>query len=138
MWLTLRHVGRAEYVRVLEGNIRLSRQLHGLIAAEADFEAFTQALSIATFRYVPPGLGGDEAAREAYLDDLNAALVTRVQKGGDAFISNAVLDGRFVLRACITNFRSTEADVRALPGIIRGEGQALDAEMRPAALETGR
>ncbi len=138
VWLTLRHVGRAEYVRVLEGNIRLSRQLHGLIAAEADFEAFTQALSIATFRYVPPGLGGDEAAREAYLDDLNAALVTRVQKGGDAFISNAVLDGRFVLRACITNFRSTEADVRALPGIIRGEGQALDAEMRPAALETGR
>jgi glutamate/tyrosine decarboxylase-like PLP-dependent enzyme len=137
VWLTLRHVGRAEYVRVLEGNIRLSRQLHGLITAEADFEAFTQSLSIATFRYVPPGLGGDEAAREAYLDDLNAALVTRVQKGGDAFISNAVLDGRFVLRTCITNFRSTEADVCALPSIIRDEGRALDAEMRPAALETG-
>ncbi len=134
VWLTLRRVGRAEYVAVVEGNIRLSRQLHDLMVADSDFEAFTQALSIATFRYVPPGLGGDDAAREAYLNELNAALVTRVQKGGEAFISNAVIDGRFTLRACITNFRSTEADIRLLPGIVRREGQALDAEMRPAAL----
>ena len=46
------------------------------------------------------------------------------------FVSNAVLDGRFLLRACIVNFRTTVADVEALLEIVVRHGHALDAALR--------
>ena len=33
-------------------------------------------------------------------------------------MSNAVIDGRYVLRACIVNFHTEQADVEALPEIV--------------------
>jgi hypothetical protein len=56
-----------------------------------------------------------------------------LQKSGEAFLTNAVIGGAFVLRACIVNFRTSLADIRALPGIIVRLGGALDAELRPEA-----
>ena len=47
------------------------------------------------------------------------------------FVTNAVLDGRFLLRACIVNFRTTEADVAAIPEMVARVGRAVDAELRP-------
>jgi len=44
---------------------------------------------------------------------------------------------RYVLRACIVNFRTTSADARAVPGVVAAAGRALDAEMRPAHLRAG-
>jgi glutamate/tyrosine decarboxylase-like PLP-dependent enzyme len=66
-------------------------------------------LSIATFRYV--GAGGRD--RDA-LNELNKQIMERVQSRGRAFLTNAVLDGTYLLRACIVNFRTGEEDVRAL------------------------
>jgi hypothetical protein len=45
-----------------------------------------------------------------------------------------VIGGRFLLRACIVNFRTAMQDVEALPGIVTRLGRELDREMRPAAL----
>jgi hypothetical protein len=42
-----------------------------------------------------------------------------------------------VLRACIVNFRTTDADAAAVPDIVARVGRALDAEMRPAPLRAG-
>ena len=38
---------------------------------------------------------------------------------------------RFLLRACIVNFRTTDADVAAIPAIVAGVGRVVDAELRP-------
>ena len=54
----------------------------------------TQELSITTFRYVPADLRVHAAGRtptERYLDALNRALLDRLQRGGEAFVSNAVV-----------------------------------------------
>jgi glutamate/tyrosine decarboxylase-like PLP-dependent enzyme len=56
---------------------------------------------------------------EAELDDLNTQIMVRVQHGGDAYISNATVRGKFALRACITNFRTTRADIDKTQEIIR-------------------
>jgi glutamate/tyrosine decarboxylase-like PLP-dependent enzyme len=96
-------------------------------------ELASQDLSITTFRYVPPDLRphtGDEAV-ERHLDELNRALLDRVQRSGEAFVSHAVVGGKYVLRACIVNFHTTRADVTALPEIVRRLGRAVDAELRP-------
>ena len=71
---------------------------------------------------------------EVYLNDLNRELLNRLQGSGEAYVSNAVVDGRFLLRACIVNFRTTLEDVEALPPLVARLGRAVDAEMRPAGL----
>jgi len=95
----------------------------------------TQALSIATFRFVPADLRSrvGETSTEEYLNRLNQALLDTIQRGGEAFVSNALVRGRYVLRACIVNFNTTREDVEAIPGIVVRVGRALDAEMREGA-----
>jgi glutamate/tyrosine decarboxylase-like PLP-dependent enzyme len=66
--------------------------------------------------------------REQYLNELNSALVTRLQADGDLFVSNAVINGSYVLRACIVNFRTELADVEAVPEMVVRAGRALTAE----------
>ncbi len=137
VWLAFRRGGRAAYADLVSRNIRQARELYDRIAAEPALEPATQGLSITTFRYLPEDLDPTGEGAEDYLNRLNAELVLRVQKGGEAFLSNAVVDGRFLLRACITNFRSTGADVAMLPGLVTRLGRELDAELRPKGLGTG-
>ncbi len=95
----------------------------------------TRGLSITTFRYVPRDLRAGPEAVEEYLSRLNAELLTRLQATGEAFITNAVIRGRFVLRACVVNFRTSLADVEALSGIVARLGREVDAELRPQELK---
>ncbi len=132
VWLVLRHIGRADFARLVAHDLDMARLLYESMAEAPDIEAVTLGLSIATFRYVPPDLDADAADHAEYLNRLNTALLERLQRGGEAYVSNAVAGGRFVLRACITNFRTTEDDVRALAPIVTRLGRALDQEMRPA------
>jgi aromatic-L-amino-acid/L-tryptophan decarboxylase len=61
---------------------------------------------------------------------LNRELLDRLQRGGEAFVSNAIVAGHYVLRACIVNFHTARADVEALPEIVVRIGQTVDAELR--------
>jgi len=119
VWLALASAGRRGYAELVARDLALARRLHERLAASPEIEALTRGLSIVTFRYAPAGVAG------AALDDLNRALVARVHRSGEAYVSHAQVDGRFALRACITNFRSREADVDALPGIVRRLGAGL-------------
>ena len=133
VWLALRQVGRRGYAKLIGDDIRLSERLHALVSEHPELEPCTQALSISTFRYVPPDLRptvGTEAT-EARLNALNQELLERIQGSGEAFVSNAVIRGRYVLRACIVNFNTTAADVDALPEIVVRLGREVDAALRP-------
>lgn len=131
VWLALRQAGKSGYVRMIGDDIALARELFRLAEIDPELDACTTSLSITTFRYRPPELAGAGAAADAYLDELNAVLLDRLQVGGEAFVSNAVVDGRFLLRACIVNFRTTRADLEALVATVKRSGSELDAAMRP-------
>src|SRR5207253_5083335 len=102
------------------------------VDAHPEFEAVTQGLSIATFRYVPADLSHrmGEATVEKYLNDLNEAILSHLQEGGDIFVSNAVLHDKYLLRACITNWRTTEEDVDLVPSVVSEIGSKLHRHMR--------
>ena len=74
------------------------------------------------FRFVHPS-----APDEASLAALNKRLLERLQLGGEAFITSTELNGRFVLRACIVNYRSTRADIDRLLAAMRAIGRELVA-----------
>ena len=61
---------------------------------------------------------------------LNRKVLGGLEGGGEAFVSNAVIRGRFALRASIVNFRTTGEDVVALPGIVVREDQETDRSGR--------
>jgi aromatic-L-amino-acid/L-tryptophan decarboxylase len=125
VWLALRQMGREGYVECMREDIRLSRHLFSLMESHEEFEAMTHGLSIATFRYVPPALQerAGEPAAEEYIEKLNRAVVAALEASGEAFVSQAVINGRFALRACVVNFNTTEVDIEALPEIIARFGR---------------
>lgn len=134
VWLALRQVGAAGYRRMIADDIRLSRAMAAGVSRHPDLELMTQDLSITTFRYVPPDLRthlGD-AQVERYVDALNRELLDRLQRGGEVFVSNAVIGGRYALRACIVNFHTDRADVEAVPQIVVNVAKQVDVELRPA------
>jgi aromatic-L-amino-acid decarboxylase len=132
VWLALHQAGREGYVGMISDDIQLAQELYRAVEAQPDLQAFTQGLSIITFRYVPPDLMPGSQEVERYLNALNAELLTRLQKSGEAFLSNAVIGGTFVLRACIVNFRTSLEDIEALPEIVIRIGREVDAAIRPA------
>ena len=135
VWLALRQVGAAAYRRMIADDMRLARAMAAAVDRHPDFELMTQDLSITTFRYVPRDLRTQvpEDAVERYLDTLNRALLDRLQRGGEVFVSNAVIGGRYVLRACIVNFHTDLEDVEAVPEIVARVATQVDAELRPTA-----
>ena len=135
VWLALRQAGASGYRRMIAEDIALSRAMADAVAAHPELELVTQDLSITTFRYLPADLrgNGSQAARD-YVDSLNRALLDALQRGGEVFVSNAVISGRYVLRACIVNFHTALADVQAVPGIVVRMGQELDARIRAQGL----
>ncbi len=118
VWLAFRQVGSKAFVKMIRQDIRLAQAIHAAVHEHPELEAFTRHLSIVTFRYVPHGLDMTGETRQAYLNQLNEALLEQLQKEGDAFVSNAVLKGDYVLRACIVNFRTALQDVLALPELV--------------------
>jgi aromatic-L-amino-acid decarboxylase len=72
---------------------------------------------------------------EEYLNQLNTELLTRLQNSGEAYISNAVIDGKFTLRTCIVNFRTSLADIEALPEVVIRMGRQVDLALRPEGLK---
>jgi len=130
VWLALQQAGRQGYVQMIGDDIRLSREMHKMVSAEAELEAFTQYLSISTFRFVPKDLKPDNGKVDDYLNKLNMELVARLQREGEIFVSNAVINGKFLLRACIVNFRTTVDDLMAMIEVVLRVGREIDLSMR--------
>jgi glutamate/tyrosine decarboxylase-like PLP-dependent enzyme len=131
VWLALQHAGAAGYRAMIADDMRLSRAMADAVRGHDDLELVTQGLSITTFRCVPADLrstAGDETTAR-HLDALNRAVLDRLQRGGEAFVSNAVVRGRYVLRACIVNFHTTRADVDAAVEIAARLGREVHAEL---------
>ena len=111
VWMSLKYYGLAGYARAIEHDLRLARHLASRVETSPDLElAAPQSLSIVCFRCAPAALGNDNER----LNALNKRLLEQVQLSGKAFLAGTTLADRFVLRACIVNYRSTRADIDQL------------------------
>lgn len=107
LWLSLRYYGLNAFKDSIREDLELARKLAAAIDAEPRLERLAPVpLSAVCFRYI--GASG-HVVRD--LDTLNRAILTRVIHRGRVYISNATIRGRFALRACIVNHRTTENDV---------------------------
>ncbi len=137
IWLGFQQAGASGYRRMIADDIELAHRLHDFAGQQELLEQGTVSLSISTFRFIPADLRqrstGDTAVTD-YLNELNARIATALRLSGRAFVSNAHIEDRFMLRACIVNFRTTLNDVKALPEVIVKLGLDLDRQIRPRNL----
>ncbi|MDQ5844215.1 MAG: aspartate aminotransferase family protein [Acidobacteriota bacterium] len=127
IWLTLRYYGVRRIAAAITKDNAMARHLAECVEQAEDFELLAPPeLSICCFRYLPKSLQSGAAFQiEAELDQLNTDIMHAVQRGGRAYLSSATVGGKFALRACITNFRTTRADIDETIRIIRDAAKEI-------------
>jgi glutamate/tyrosine decarboxylase-like PLP-dependent enzyme len=104
LWLAMKQVGVEGYRRLISRDIQLARLLREKIQARPALELLSDGpISVTCFRCRPAGVSD--------LDDFNRAVTAIVQAKGDVYMTSTQLNGIFVLRANIINFRTSEADL---------------------------
>ena len=110
IWLSLRYHGMAAFREAIGDDLRHARRLAEAIRATPQVELLAPVeLSAVCFRH--RGVPGSSAE---YLNRLNREILQRVVARGRVYLSNAVLRGKFCLRACVVNHRTTDADIDAV------------------------
>ncbi|MDT5294221.1 MAG: aromatic-L-amino-acid/L-tryptophan decarboxylase, partial [Acidobacteriota bacterium] len=149
VWAMLSYYGARRVSASIAEDCALAGYMAERVRASEDFELLAPVtLGICCFRYVPAGARReleeargdgvertDERERDdarartnARLDELNARVMQRVQRGGEAYLSNADLRGRFALRASITNFRTTRRDIDITLDAVRRAASEVEKE----------
>jgi len=122
LWLSLRYHGLEKFREAIRNDLENAQFLGKLIAGHRELELLAPVpLSAVCFRYV-----SKRAATE--LDALNRSILQRMVRRGKVFLSNASLNGRFALRACFVNHRTTRGDVEQIVDEVLAVGTELGAE----------
>lgn len=125
VWLALQQIGSDGYIKLIKEDIKLSEYFAELAEEHNELESITQNLSINTLRYIPENLELKDKEKAAYLNTLNEELVNTLQAGGELFLSNAIVEENYCMRACIVNFRTTKKDIEECIEIIVKEGRKI-------------
>jgi aromatic-L-amino-acid decarboxylase len=108
LWAVLRCYGRAGLQARIREAVRLAERFEEWVREEPGWEVCApRYFSLVCFR------------RDAS-DEENEAIVERVNRSGELFLSHTRLDGRYVLRLAIGNERTTDDDVRRAWEALKG------------------
>ena len=109
LWFVLRRFGLEGLRRVLREQIRIAESVEEWIRSEPDFEMLApREFSVIAFRYRPAD------ADEATIDELNAALLRRINERRTFYLSHTRLKGKYALRIAIGNLMTRESDLAEL------------------------
>jgi aromatic-L-amino-acid/L-tryptophan decarboxylase len=119
VWLSLRYHGLGAYRASIREDLDLAQSLARRIEDSDQLELLAPVeLSAVCFRA--------RGVASADLDELNRLVLTAVNERGRVYISNATINGRFALRACITNHRTTADDLEVLIAEVLDVASALN------------
>jgi glutamate/tyrosine decarboxylase-like PLP-dependent enzyme len=121
LWMVMQQIGEQGYRELITRDVALAKALQVRIQGRDDFELVAAgSLSVTCFRYAPDGVTD--------LNTFNRQLLDIVQREGRVFLTSTELNGQTALRACIVNFRTTEADLDVLLDVIAEAGQRVLAK----------
>jgi glutamate/tyrosine decarboxylase-like PLP-dependent enzyme len=126
LWLLIKYAGADSLAAAIERNIACAKHVERLIHSSSDFEMLAPVeLSVFCFRYKDA---------EGDLNALNERILIALQKAGRSYLSNAGLRGKFALRGCVLNYRTTEPDMDQLLEDIRAAAASVirPGSSRPA------
>jgi aromatic-L-amino-acid decarboxylase len=121
LWLPIKLHGMAAFREALDEKLDLAQHLYQALSETPGFELPVKPdLTVVPFRYVPPSAASDDE-----VDDVNRALLDRINDTRRVFMSSTLLDGRFVIRPCIVSHRTHKDRIDEAIEIIRSSAGAL-------------
>jgi Glutamate decarboxylase and related PLP-dependent proteins len=107
LWVSLRYHGLEAFRESIRKDLAQASRLAESVRNEPKLELIAHGeLSAVCFRH-----RGTDGLSEEDLTAFNMSVLERVTQRGRVYLSNASLRGKFCLRACIVNHRTTDADV---------------------------
>jgi len=123
VWMLLKGVGLYSLGEAVESNLACARHLESMVRTSDDFEMVAPVgLSIFCFRHVPRELRNESPQA---IDAFNERLLVALQRDGSSYLSNTTLGGRFALRGCVLNYRTTFRDMEILLDDLRRVAKSL-------------
>ena len=123
VWMLLKGVGLDRLSAAIENNLACARHLEAMVQASDDFEMGAPVeLSIFCFRHLPAQLRNQSSQA---IDAFNERLLVALQRDGSSYLSNTTLGGRFALRGCVLNYRTTLRDMEILLDDLRRVAKSL-------------
>ncbi len=120
LWLSLRYHGLEKFREAIRNDLQHAQLLSRMVVAEPELEMLAPVtLSAVCFRFLPRREAGVGA------DVLNQKILQRVVQRGKVYLSNASIHGRFSLRACFVNHRTTPDDVAQVVAEVLAAGREL-------------
>ena len=109
LWLSLRYHGLEKFREAIRNDLDNAQRLADMVRTDSHLELLAPVpLSAVCFRYVSKSGSASDA------DALNQAILQRIVRRGKVFLSNASIQGKFALRACFVNHRTSPEDVSAI------------------------
>ncbi|HEY0679220.1 MAG TPA: pyridoxal-dependent decarboxylase [Chitinophagaceae bacterium] len=130
IWMSIKEHGLDKYRQLVRQNLQQAQYLAGLISANDQLELLAPVdMNIVCFRFVVPGLDNDK------LNELNKEILMQLHESGSALPSFTVLNGRYAIRAAITNHRSRREDfdllIREVVRLGRNISQTVSKPVEP-------
>ncbi|MGE5214576.1 MAG: pyridoxal phosphate-dependent decarboxylase family protein [Nitrospirota bacterium] len=127
VWMLLKGVGLDRLGDAIENNLACARHLEAMVQASDDFEMLSPVeLSIFCFHHVPAQLRNQSPEQ---IDQFNERLLVALQRDGSSYLSNTTVGGRFALRGCVLNYRTTLGDMEILLDDLRRVAKSLPSSL---------
>ncbi len=107
-WFILRYFGVEGIQNRIREHIRLAKMFAGWIKESKNFELIAPAnLGVVCFRALPENI-----KEENKINSFNENLLKKINKTGKLFLSHTKLNGKYVIRICISGIRTQEEHVK--------------------------
>jgi len=128
LWFSLKTHGLASMIAAIDRTQHLAELAARKVQALPGLQLVSPAsLGVICFRYVGTASEEDRGGlSEEALDTINERAVKRIQRESRYMLSSTRIAGRYVVRLCPMNYRTTEADVE---GALREVMRAAEAEI---------
>jgi aromatic-L-amino-acid decarboxylase len=118
VWLPLMLHGVGAFRAALDEKLDLTKLLYRSLADTPGFEVpWEPDLSVVAFRYRP---------RRGDPDSFNRRLLDRINQSRRVFLSSTLIEGQFIIRACILSHRTHRDRIEEAVDIIRSAARELD------------
>ncbi|HEV8420205.1 MAG TPA: amino acid decarboxylase, partial [Actinomycetota bacterium] len=118
VWLPLLLHGVNAFRAALDEKLDLTQFLYRSLSETPGFDVpWEPDLSVVAFRYRP---------RRGDPDSFNRRLLDRINQSRRVFLSSTLIEGQFIIRACILSHRTHRDRIEEAVDIIRSAARELD------------
>lgn len=125
VWFAFRSYGLKTLEAVIDKNLDLTEYFADTIALSDEFElSYNPQTSAVCFRYIP-----DCDCSINQLNNIQIEIVKRLEESSRAFLANAVVDSKTVIRACFSNHRTTKSDIKELYSLLQSISEDVSEDL---------